>query len=791
MPASMYSKDEKVLCFHHEILYDAKILDVRHKDSSDKKSPLEYKVHYKGWKNTWDDWVLEDRLRKATDENRELAANIRREAEESVRAKSSKSGPKKRGTSERDSVRDSEERGNSVPGRGNKRARGDNDIESTLSSSEPPHPWAVLAPFTLTALFILALFILALFILALSTPGQSPLPSSILRSLIIEPSILSPSILALLSSEDGPKSDCLFLDCSSVDSLFLSHRHLHYLLPSSVLKSFSRTYDPNAMPRRNRPSEGDSSRRAPQPGFRADGSMSDHDENGNVRMWFDRGNGASLAYLTGHRFNPFVQIIRPPHENRHEEDDSEEFEDDPAEFEEDYPGHLVHGLPPSSGQEPYGYDEGCEQDPKEHWYIESIEMIPPVVDDNNEPDIIWASHNEEGEYISNQGFNVLFVEDYDDVNNEDDKFITPVFQVDEDELDAHFRELEELENAEDDDDRENDGDDENEESENEDEDETDNDDEDSDKESEDDEETDDEENSDEESHKESDDDQKDDDESDVPSDPSTPGKHCDIPDFSDRDYPGTPEKMDISSEDIPSNPSTPGKHFLSSDDSNCGHVEACDGMDRSPEDEDEKENDIALPPIHIMHESEYVMNDDAKWINQEEQFQTRPSIRIVMPDNLKSLIVDDWERVSKNSTVVDLPAPKSVRQILNEYRDEEAPKRAESRIDVDVLEEVIAGLLEYFDVMLDKILLYRYERPQYRQLKKQYSEQENFGPVAVYGAEHLLRLFSLLPELLAQTNMTQTGTNRMREELSKLSIWLSKNSEKYFRTEYVSATDFY
>lgn len=51
-PISMYSKDEKVLCFHHEILYDAKILDVRHKDSSDKKSPFEYQVHYKGWKNT-------------------------------------------------------------------------------------------------------------------------------------------------------------------------------------------------------------------------------------------------------------------------------------------------------------------------------------------------------------------------------------------------------------------------------------------------------------------------------------------------------------------------------------------------------------------------------------------------------------------------------------------------------------------------------------------------------------------------------------------------------------------
>lgn len=48
-----YHKDEKVLCFHHEILYEAKILDIRHTDPEDKKSPLEYAVHYKGWKSTY------------------------------------------------------------------------------------------------------------------------------------------------------------------------------------------------------------------------------------------------------------------------------------------------------------------------------------------------------------------------------------------------------------------------------------------------------------------------------------------------------------------------------------------------------------------------------------------------------------------------------------------------------------------------------------------------------------------------------------------------------------------
>jgi mortality factor 4-like protein 1 len=44
-----YAKDERVLCFHHEMLYEAKILDVR--PTEDNQS-WQYKIHYKGWKNT-------------------------------------------------------------------------------------------------------------------------------------------------------------------------------------------------------------------------------------------------------------------------------------------------------------------------------------------------------------------------------------------------------------------------------------------------------------------------------------------------------------------------------------------------------------------------------------------------------------------------------------------------------------------------------------------------------------------------------------------------------------------
>jgi hypothetical protein len=52
-PEASYRKDEKVFCFHHELLYEAKVTDVKPNEGDDKKSGFQYKVHYKGWKNTY------------------------------------------------------------------------------------------------------------------------------------------------------------------------------------------------------------------------------------------------------------------------------------------------------------------------------------------------------------------------------------------------------------------------------------------------------------------------------------------------------------------------------------------------------------------------------------------------------------------------------------------------------------------------------------------------------------------------------------------------------------------
>jgi mortality factor 4-like protein 1 len=52
--------------------------------------------------------------------------------------------------------------------------------------------------------------------------------------------------------------------------------------------------------------------------------------------------------------------------------------------------------------------------------------------------------------------------------------------------------------------------------------------------------------------------------------------------------------------------------------------------------------------------------------------------------------------------------------------------------------------------MLGNLLLYRFERHQYADIRRQFPDKEL---VELYGAEHLLRLFVQIPSLIAHTNM--------------------------------------
>lgn len=124
-----------------------------------------------------------------------------------------------------------------------------------------------------------------------------------------------------------------------------------------------------------------------------------------------------------------------------------------------------------------------------------------------------------------------------------------------------------------------------------------------------------------------------------------------------------------------------------------------------------------------------------------------------MPDSLKAILVDDWEKVTRENRLVPLPSKTPVAQFLADYSASEGAKRREGSAEADILEEVIAGVKEYFNKSIGRILLYRFERPQWSdihaQLNKGTGDLTGKLPTDIYGVEHLCRLFGMCCLLLA------------------------------------------
>ncbi|KAI2484585.1 MRG multi-domain protein [Pyrenophora tritici-repentis] len=168
-------------------------------------------------------------------------------------------------------------------------------------------------------------------------------------------------------------------------------------------------------------------------------------------------------------------------------------------------------------------------------------------------------------------------------------------------------------------------------------------------------------------------------------------------------------------------------------------------------------------------------------LEKEESFQNKLAVRIYMPDRLKSLLVDDWENITRNLQLVQLPSAHPAGIILDEYQKHAIETGSRTRMERDILEEVIAGVKEYFNKCVGRLLLYRFEREQFYDIwtRTQQPTDDLAGkPLCdIYGGEHLLRLLVTMPELIAQTNMDHQAVTRLREELSQMTTWLAKDSQ--------------
>ncbi|XRB08489.1 mortality factor 4-like protein [Pycnococcus provasolii] len=163
------------------------------------------------------------------------------------------------------------------------------------------------------------------------------------------------------------------------------------------------------------------------------------------------------------------------------------------------------------------------------------------------------------------------------------------------------------------------------------------------------------------------------------------------------------------------------------------------------------------------------------------------TVNIVFPALLKRQLVEDHDQVKEANKLVPLPRSPTVAQILEQFVASKSSGNAAgggastATEKSSALNQLADGLRVFFDKTCNSKLLYANEREQNAR-----HVPAGTQPSDVYGAEHLLRFFVRLPELLPKES---SGDPRIPEvmttKLHEILRFLSKNNAEFFVAAYV------
>lgn len=118
---------------------------------------------------------------------------------------------------------------------------------------------------------------------------------------------------------------------------------------------------------------------------------------------------------------------------------------------------------------------------------------------------------------------------------------------------------------------------------------------------------------------------------------------------------------------------------------------------------------------------------------------------IPIPEELKNIINNNYDILKGKQRALILPANPSIAKLLQNYI--EHIRLAMPEEDTSDREQFVQGVEEYFNVLVDKQLLYKFEKKRNAEIRKAY---KNTPMSHIYGAIHLVRMVAEISPYLIE-----------------------------------------